>query len=191
MAGNCLAPLFSNYHARRELRPVLQKNFAPKRLIIEQFNFNTLIYPHLGRFTMRQCRPWGVRFSDGACLAFPDCQRHLGHWTLHARHSRMEARISGLLPNPASLSRVRWECYSAGWRSAVSQTGCLQMPLRPPLFDRRQNVRHHFALRLGAEIAFAVDAHANVARFHVARADDEHGVNFRQFRVLDLAVDFV
>ena len=50
--------------------------------------------------------------------------------------------------------------------------------LRSTLFDRRQNIRHDFRLRLRAEVAFAVEADADGAGGHVARADDQHGVDF-------------
>src|SRR5437763_14424464 len=39
---------------------------------------------------------------------------------------------------------------------------------RPPLFNRRHNLRDRFGARFGAEIAFAVDAHAYRIGFHVA-----------------------
>src|ERR1039457_6833981 len=44
----------------------------------------------------------------------------------------------------------------------------------PPLFDARKNVRHHFALRLRADVALAVQADGNIPGLHVAAADDEH-----------------
>src|SRR6266498_4311668 len=63
--------------------------------------------------------------------------------------------------------------------------------LRPPLLNRLQNIRNDLSLRLCAEVAFAVEANGNVASFHVARADDEHGVHFRLLGPLNLAVDLV
>jgi hypothetical protein len=63
--------------------------------------------------------------------------------------------------------------------------------LRPPPLDRRQNLRHDFALRLRADVAFAVQTDGNVSGFHVAVADDEHCVDFRLLGFLNLAVDFV
>ena len=44
---------------------------------------------------------------------------------------------------------------------------------------------------LRAEVAFAVDADADGAGFHVAVADDEHGVDFHLLGVGDLRFDVV
>jgi hypothetical protein len=60
-----------------------------------------------------------------------------------------------------------------------------------PLFDCSKQIRDDFSARFGAEIAFAVDAHADGIGFHVAFADHEHGVHFHLFGALDLAVDLV
>jgi hypothetical protein len=43
--------------------------------------------------------------------------------------------------------------------------------------DRWQEVGDDFGARLGAEIAFAVDADAGCIGFHVAFADHEHGAS--------------
>jgi len=69
----------------------------------------------------------------------------------------------------------------------------LRAPIRlcPSLFDARQNVRNHFRLGLGADVAFAVQTDGNISGVHVAAADDEHRVDFRLLRFLNLAVDFV
>ncbi len=48
----------------------------------------------------------------------------------------------------------------------------------PALFNVLQNLRHHFRLRLRALRAAVVETHAHCAGFHVAPADDEHGVDF-------------
>lgn len=40
------------------------------------------------------------------------------------------------------------------------------------LFDRSEDVSYHFRARLGAEVAFAVNADANVAGFEVAATDN-------------------
>ena len=45
-----------------------------------------------------------------------------------------------------------------------------------PLFDRRQNVRYRFPLRLRALRAFTVEPGAHRAGVQVAATDDEHGV---------------
>ena len=47
------------------------------------------------------------------------------------------------------------------------------------------------AARFGAEVAFAVDAHADGVGFHVAFSDHEHGVDFHLLGALDFAVDLV
>jgi hypothetical protein len=39
----------------------------------------------------------------------------------------------------------------------------VNVKLRPPLFDARQNIRHHFRLRLRAEVAFAVQTDGDVS----------------------------
>src|SRR6267142_314045 len=62
---------------------------------------------------------------------------------------------------------------------------------RTPLFYRRQNIRHNFGFGFRADVAFAVDADADVAGFHVARADDEHGVDPGLLGVGDLRLDGV
>jgi hypothetical protein len=49
---------------------------------------------------------------------------------------------------------------------------------RPALGDRPQKVSDDFGARLGAEIAFAVNADTDSVGFHVAVSDDEHGVDF-------------
>ncbi len=85
-----------------------------------------------------------------------------------------------------------WHCFSCAnvllvssrqiisFQNDVSPPGKMPEPhLRPPLFNCRQNFRNHFALRLRAEIAFAVQTDGNIAGFHVTAADDEHGVDFR------------
>src|SRR5437016_2703891 len=60
-----------------------------------------------------------------------------------------------------------------------------------PLFDRRQNVRHYFSLRLRADVAFTMQSNRNVARLHVARTNHEHRVHFRFLGALNLAVDLI
>ena len=44
--------------------------------------------------------------------------------------------------------------------------------LRPALFDRGKDVGHYFRARLCAEVAFAVDADADLVFGEVAGADD-------------------
>jgi hypothetical protein len=46
------------------------------------------------------------------------------------------------------------------------------------LANRGQNIGNDFAARLGAEIAFAVNAYADGVRFQVAIADHQHSVDF-------------
>jgi hypothetical protein len=62
---------------------------------------------------------------------------------------------------------------------------------KSPLSYCRQNLLHHFALRLRALRAFAVQTHAHVACVHVAAADDEHGMDARFFSFGDLGFDRV
>ena len=52
-----------------------------------------------------------------------------------------------------------------------------------PFFNARQDVRDDFPLRLRALRAAVVETHAHRAGFHVAAADDEHGVDAQLFRV--------
>ena len=63
--------------------------------------------------------------------------------------------------------------------------------LNLPFLDILQNLRNHFCFRLRAEIAFTMHAHRDVVRSHVANTANEHRVDFDQFRVLNLAVNFV
>jgi hypothetical protein len=58
-------------------------------------------------------------------------------------------------------------------------------------FDRLKNIRDHVIARLRAEIAFAVHAKTHSVGFHVAVADNQHGVDFHLLGALDLAVNFV
>src|SRR5450759_2515106 len=60
---------------------------------------------------------------------------------------------------------------------------------RPPLFNRGQNFRHHFALWLRALRTLAVETDAHCASFQVAAADDEHGVDAQLFRVRNLRLE--
>ena len=57
------------------------------------------------------------------------------------------------------------------------------------IFDARQNVRDDFRLRLRALRAAVVETHTYRAGFHVATADDEHGVDAQLFRVGDLRLE--
>jgi hypothetical protein len=59
------------------------------------------------------------------------------------------------------------------------------------LFDRLQDVGHYLGTRLGAEVAFAVDANTDGVRFQVAVSDDEHGVDFHLLGVRDLGFDVI
>src|SRR6266404_48779 len=63
--------------------------------------------------------------------------------------------------------------------------------LRPSLANGCQNVSHYVRLRLRALVALAVEADADGVGLHVARAEDEHGVDFGFFGALDFAVDLV
>src|SRR5215510_11270959 len=63
--------------------------------------------------------------------------------------------------------------------------------LGSPFPNRRQDIGHDFGPGLCAEIAFAVETDRDVAGFHVTGSDDEHGVDLRPFRILDLSVDLV
>ena len=56
------------------------------------------------------------------------------------------------------------------------EPACGLASLRPPLPNRRQNIRHDFGLRLRSEISFAVNAEADGVGFHVA-VTDEQGVD--------------
>src|SRR5579863_74369 len=56
------------------------------------------------------------------------------------------------------------------------------------LFDRRQNIRERFSTGFGADVAFAVQAHADVSGIHVPATDDEHSVDLGFFCFLDFAV---
>ena len=57
--------------------------------------------------------------------------------------------------------------------------------------NRHQNIRHHFALRLCTDVAFAVETDTDGVGGHVARADHQHRVHLRLLGLLDFAVDFV
>src|SRR5208337_4204111 len=82
---------------------------------------------------------------------------------------------------------------SADCQSAIRQTASLRYVggLRAPLLDCRQNVRHHFALRLRADVAFTMETNAHVPGVHVATADDEHGVDLRLLGFGNLRLDRV
>ena len=58
-------------------------------------------------------------------------------------------------------------------------------------FDTVQDFGDCLRARLGAEIAFAVNADADGVGFHIAFADYEHGVHFHLLSALDFAVDLV
>ena len=58
-------------------------------------------------------------------------------------------------------------------------------------FDLLEQRRDNFVSRFGAEISLSVHAHTNGAGFHVAFADDKHGVDFHLFGALDFTVDLV
>src|SRR5437763_946685 len=64
-------------------------------------------------------------------------------------------------------------------------------PSRSPLTNGGNDLHNHFPLRLRSYIAFAMEADADGVGLHVARADDEHGVDFGFFGALDFAVDLV
>ena len=57
------------------------------------------------------------------------------------------------------------------------------------IFDRRQNIRHDFRLRLRALRAAVVETHAHRAGFHVATANDQHRVDAQLFRVGNLCLE--
>src|SRR2546423_5530600 len=59
------------------------------------------------------------------------------------------------------------------------------------IFDSLQEFCDGLATRFGAEIAFAMDADAHSAGFHVAFSDYQHGVHFHLLGALDFPVDFV
>ena len=59
----------------------------------------------------------------------------------------------------------------------------------PALFNARQNIRNDIRLRLRALRAAVVETHTHRARFHVARADDEHRVDELLFGVGDLRLE--
>lgn len=75
------------------------------------------------------------------------------------------------LPSSAPVTRVL----------TISRPTKIAACLCPPLFDRRQDVRKHLALRLRTHVSFTVEADAHGARFEVAAAEHEHGVGFRGF----------
>src|SRR6266581_7263323 len=64
-------------------------------------------------------------------------------------------------------------------------------PLASTLLNGLENVGDDFGFGFSADVAFAVKAHAHGAGLHVARADNEHGMDFGQFGLLNLAIDFV
>ena len=80
----------------------------------------------------------------------------------------------------AGMFGVEIKIVEAAWRV-----------LRKPLVNCAQYFRQHFTLWLRAEVAFAVQAHAHVAGFQVAAADDEHGVDFRLLGFGNLRLDRV
>jgi pheromone shutdown protein TraB len=47
--------------------------------------------------------------------------------------------------------------------------------------NRLQDIGNRFGARLGAEVAFAVDADTHGVGFHVALSDREHRVHFHLF----------
>ena len=61
--------------------------------------------------------------------------------------------------------------------------------LRFALANRCQNIRYDLHFRLRALRATVVQAHADLSRFHVATADDEHRVDGQLFRVGDLRLE--
>jgi hypothetical protein len=67
----------------------------------------------------------------------------------------------------------------------------LEVDLRAPFLNRRQNVRDDFIARLRAQIAFAVDADADGIGFHVAIPDHKHGVDFHLLGAGDLRLDVI
>ena len=72
----------------------------------------------------------------------------------------------------------------------ANRTGTTAPP-RPALLDRGEQVGDDFGAGLGAEVALAVDADADVAGFEVAVAEDEHGVDFHRLGAGDLGFDRV
>lgn len=57
--------------------------------------------------------------------------------------------------------------------------------------DRLQNVGDDIDARPGAEVALAVDAHADRAGFEIAMPEDEHGVDFHLLGAGDFGFDVV
>src|ERR1041385_5219660 len=105
------------------------------------------------------------------------------------------------------MSRTAPMCRSADWQSAVSPTGSRQtvrapagcqpatgrLPvcatragLCPPFPNCGQDVGHDFGLWLRANVSLAVETDTDRAGFHVAAADDQHGVDLGLFGVGDL-----
>src|SRR5207244_12170791 len=94
--------------------------------------------------------------------------------------------------SPSSSSNWKMKAGSATTRSRNQPSRSFKKPnSAPSLFDRRENIRDNFAARFGAEIAFAVDTNADGVGFHVALADDKHGVDFHLLCALDFAVNVV
>src|SRR5579862_8944934 len=60
-----------------------------------------------------------------------------------------------------------------------------------PLFDRLQNLGNDFGLGLRPDVAFAVKANTDRAGFHVATANDQHGVDLGLLSVRNLTVDLI
>src|ERR1051326_8234851 len=63
--------------------------------------------------------------------------------------------------------------------------------LRASLANRRQNVCNYLGLGLNPDVSLAVEADAHRTGLHVARANDQHGVNLGFLGLLHLAVDLV
>ena len=59
------------------------------------------------------------------------------------------------------------------------------------MLNREKNVGDDFVSWPRAKVAFAVHANADRAGLQVARADDQHGVDFHLLGVLDFAVNLV
>jgi hypothetical protein len=76
-------------------------------------------------------------------------------------------------------------------RFALPARDTYRQNLGAAVADGFEDGGYDFGFGFGALVAFAVEADADVAGFEVARADDEHGVDFGFLGALDFAVDFV